>query len=84
MARYIQYGRIGKPIKLGKLPTASVVYLGVIADIYGKLYRCVQEGDGYAWKSTTPEPIVSYRDMNHHLLVPPTRNIPTVNYIIGE
>lgn len=84
MARYIQYGRIGKPIKFGKLPTASVVYLGVIADIYGKLYRCVAQGEGYAWISATTEPIVSYRDMNHNLLAPPTRNIPTVNYIIGE
>lgn len=63
----------------------AVYSLLFVSDIYGKLYRCVQEWDGYIWKSvTTPEPIVSYRAMNHHLLVPPTRNIPTVNYILGE
>jgi hypothetical protein len=84
MAIYIQYGRIGKPIKFGKLPTASVVYLGVIADIYGKLYRCVARGEGYAWISASDGPTLSYSETNHHLLATSSNKTTTFEKNIGE
>ena len=84
MARYIQYGRIGKPIKLGKLPTASVVYLGVIADIYGKIYMCVSRGEGYAWISASDGPELSYRETNHHLVTPTSSKTTSFEKNIGE
>ncbi len=84
MAIYIQYGRIGKPIKLGKLPTASVVYLGVIADIYGKLYRCVAQGEGYAWISASDGPTLSYREANHHLVAITSNKTTVFEKNIGE
>ena len=84
MAIYIQYGRIGKPIKLGKLPTASVVYLGVIADIYGKLYRCVAQGEGYAWITASDGPELSYRVVNHHLVATKSNKTTSFEKNIGE
>ena len=49
MATLIQYGQIGKPVKMKNLPMASADYEGVLALVNDILYRCVWVDEGYTW-----------------------------------
>lgn len=49
MATLIQYGQVGRPVKMLKLPTASSDYKDVLALIDDSLYRCVNTEGEYEW-----------------------------------
>lgn len=54
MATLIQYGQVGKPIKMNSLPQASPIYKGTIVLINDVLYMCVVNSQGSCeWATVT-------------------------------
>lgn len=49
MAQFVQYGKIGLPIKYKTLPTPSKSILGVIGEVNNIIYRCQYKDGAYSW-----------------------------------
>ena len=49
MATLMQYGRVGKPVKMNSLPTPSSLYEDVIVLVDGTLYQCIDDDGTFVW-----------------------------------